>query len=359
MVLFLGLAAGCGAAASGVGEDVEGLDVREMLEAETFDVTMEAVERCELLPFTVMTFNGGTTDSINHDLDEQSGEGDGYSNLLAEINASQFSNNLAWKPAEEALAAFIELKKPAIVGFQEIFVEDWCADVEVDLELPFVCRDWVQGDAYQVQRLLGADYQIACAIGHPDNCVGVRKDFGFIQGCAGDFCLEGIYGLAPPSGCTSGARVGTIHVELCDGKVLSVVDVHAVSSLTEANMACRTEHFRQIFEDRGDGVPAADGFLNLVFGDMNMDPFLFIPDDPSAVYWNEWVGGDKPFHYLSSDSALGTATHVTTMRLDHVVSDRLEGSCVVAGMTEGVPPVMETSYFDHRPVVCEVVGLRL
>ena len=38
--------------------------------------------------------------------------------------------------------------------------------------------------------------------------------------------------------------------------------------------------------------------------------------------------------------------------IDHVVSDKLNGSCWTAGVTSGHPPVSSTEYFDHKPGVC-------
>jgi hypothetical protein len=304
--------------------------------------------------FTVMTFNAGTTDSMNHDIDEVNGGGDGYTAAMAEVNAREYSNNLAWGPAERAIAQFIAQRRPEIAGFQETFADVWCEEVHVDPLLDFACRDYHLGRRDQVARICGEDYQVACTESHRDNCVCVRKDFGHILGCDADYCPAGLAGLPPPSGCTKGARVGTIQIERCDGSLITVVNVHAIASLTEKNMACRVDQFKQIFQDRGDGVPAAHGDVNIVFGDMNMDPFLFIPDDPSAVYWNQWVGEGRPFRYLSADSAGGTPTHVTTMRIDHVISDVLRGHCEVPGETPGVSPVMDSMYFDHRPVVCTV-----
>jgi len=119
-------------------------------------------------------------------------------------------------------------------------------------------------------------------------------------------------------------------------------------------MACRKSHFEQIFVDRGDGVPAANGRYNIVGGDMNTDPFLMADGDPSARFWNLHVGAGKEFHYVSSGDASGPPTLSSLFHIDHIISDSATGSCVVAGQSAGVAHVMETSYWDHRPVICDV-----
>jgi len=303
-----------------------------------------------------MTFNVGTTNNVLHGRDEEEGEGDGYTDAHAEENAAKYSNNLAWNPAEKALTEFIAVHKPAVVAFQELYYDPWCEDIEVDPLFDFVCNDYSAGAPLQIERLLGEEYFVACAGGHPDNCVGVRKDFGVLSECPeAGVCIEGLAGMPPPSGCTSGSRVGTALLRLPDGRELAVVNAHTVAGMTDNNMACRKEHFQQIFEDRGDGKPAAYGEANLIMGDMNTDPFLLAGADPSATYFASQVGPGKKFHFVSSDGADGPDTHVTPMKLDHVISDALVGACVVAGVTEGSALPMKTSYWDHKPVICDVM----
>jgi len=181
------------------------------------------------------------------------------------------------------------------------------------------------------------------------------RSFGSIAGCPAEGpCDANLDGLPPPSGCTNGARVATAVIELTDGRLLHAVDIHTVAGVSDEDMACRAEQFTQAFVDRGDGKPAAFGAANIVAGDMNMDPFLWAGLDPSADVWNEHVGEGKPFHYISSDDPDGTPTIATLFRIDHVVSDTLAGSCVVVGATAGVPAVLATSYWDHRPLLCDV-----
>lgn len=314
--------------------------------------------------FTIMTFNVGTTEWMPHEDDP-----DGYSSELASLQSSFFGNNLAWMPAAEGVRRLIDQYRPDVVAFQELYFDGDCATdcpkllqkdpdqyaVACDSDA-FPCQGWTPTGDITVRRVLGPDYAIACAPGHPDNCVGVRHDFGTLAGCTDGPCLDGLDGMPPPNGCTKGARVATAVVQVHEGPELTVVDVHTTAG---TNIECRKAQFQQVFEDRGDGKPAAFGVDNLVLGDMNIDPFdaSQAKYDASARYWNDQVGDDKPFRYLSSSGASGPYTHPFTMtRLDHVISDTLAGSCVVLGVSEGTtaPLSTDSTFFDHRPVFCTV-----
>ncbi len=304
----------------------------------------------EALTFRALTFNAGTTTHLPHGDAE-----DGYTDEDAAIAADQYSNNLSWNPAEAGLAAFLADEQPEVAIFQELFFDPWCEEIEVDPDLDFVCQEYAADGPLQIERLLGDDYQVACAVGHPDNCVGVLRSFATLRGCPAEgACLEGLEGLAPPDGCTSGARVGGVVLDLPDGRAFTVVDIHASAGLSEDDMACRVAQFFQLFEDRGDGEPVASGEINLVAGDINTDPFALAAADPSAEYWTGFVGEGLPFGYLSSSGDEGPATHVTGLRIDQVISDGLSGECEVVG-TGGAPgPLLDAVYWDHTPVLCQV-----
>jgi len=296
-----------------------------------------------------MTFNAGTTTHLPHGDPE-----DGYTDEMAEAASDLYSNNLSWTPAEEGLAAFLADEQPEIAIFQELFFDPWCEEIEVDPDLDFVCQDYAADRPLQIERLLGEAYQVACATGHPDNCVGVLRSFGDLRGCPDEgLCLEGLDGMAPPSGCTAGARVGGVPLDLPDGRTITVVDVHASAGLSEDDMMCRVEQFTQVFEDRGDGAPAASGAVNLVAGDINTDPFVLADADPSAAYWAGFVGEGKPFGYLSARDEEGPPTHVTGLRIDQVIADGLTGDCEVIGSGGAPGPLLDAVYWDHAPVLCE------
>ena len=326
-----------------VGVDSSAADVGPSPEDVSADLPVTPLE------FVVVTINVGTTTFLSHDVGD-----DGYTQEMADIASEQYANNLSWRPAEEAMVAFLAELQPHIVAFQELYYDPWCDNTPVDPELDFVCKDYTPGGPLQIERLLGADYRIACAAGHVDNCVGVRRDFGSLRGCPGDgVCLDGLKGT-PAGDCSKGARVGRVEVDLPDGRSLVVVDVHANAGFDERDMQCRVQQFGQVFVDAGDGQPAASGEANLVMGDMNTDPFLLMDTDPSAVFWSEHVGEGRRFQYISASDLEGPPSQVGLFHLDHVVSDVVTGSCVVAGVSEGVPAVMDALYWDHSPVVCDV-----
>lgn len=306
----------------------------------------------DALTFRVMTMNIGTTVGLPHDLGESDGRGDGYTAVMAAVADTYYGNGLSWNPAEAALTAFLARERPTVVVFQEGFFDRDCESIPVDPELDFVCRDYSPERPLQIERLLGPDYQTACADGQDDNCLGVLRDFATIEGCPTDaVCLGGLTGQPVPD-CGHGARIGRAELALRDGRRLVVVNVHGTSGIGEGDQACRAGQFAQIFVDRGDGRPAADGDHNLVMGDLNTDPVLFDGADASVAVWRAWVGRGRPFHYISSPGE--PKTYAGAVSIDHVVSDTLQGSCVVPGATGGVPPVLDAVYWDHKPVLCDV-----
>lgn len=302
------------------------------------------------LELRVMTFNIGTTQGLDHD-----GGDDAYTGEDAARADAWYGNGLSWRPAEQALSAFLATERPDVVVFQEGFYDPWCAEMPVEQRVEhFICSDWSPGDPLQIERLLGEDYQVACAPGQEDNCAGVRLDFGAVRGCDGPgFCEGALDGLETPGDCGRGARVSALTVDRPDGRALTVVDLHGTSGMGADDQACRVAQLTQVFEDRGDGRPAADGAANLVMGDLNTDPFALAGVDPSATFWAERVGEGLPFHYLSSSDDDGPRTYLGLTRIDHVASDTLEGDCKVPGATEGVPPVLDAVYWDHKPVLCD------
>jgi hypothetical protein len=101
-------------------------------------------------------------------------------------------------------------------------------------------------------------------------------------------------------------------------------------------------------------MPAARGERNVVLGDLNTDPIRAVDFDPSAQEWSQHVGAGKPFHYITAAGVDATPSYAGLFNIDHVVSDAFEGSCWVAGITEGHPAVTATVYFDHKPAVCRL-----
>lgn len=56
-----------------------------------------------------------------------------------------------------------------------------------------------------------------------------------------------------------------------------------------------------------------------------------------------------------SDAGPETPSYAGLFDIDHVVSDVFVGSCWIAGLGDGRPPVTEMVYFDHKPVVCRLI----
>ncbi len=302
------------------------------------------------LPIIVMTFNVGTTPGPHHDMGD-----DGYTSQMADIADEYYENSLSWNPAEEALKQYLAELRPAVAVFQENFYDPWCEEIPVDPTLDFVCKDYTPQRPTQLERLFGPDYQVACSEDHPDNCGVVRRDFGLFAGCGEKpFCLDGFFGMAPPSDCTGRARAWSIVINRANGEDWTLVNIHGSSGFERDVRLCRADQFRQIFEDRGDGAPLANGETNLVMGDINTDPFLAPIIDPSARVWNQYVGQGLPFDYISADRIGIDPSYALILHIDHVVSDILTGSCVVPGVTEGLPPILDAIYFDHKPIVCQI-----
>ncbi|MEM9190710.1 MAG: hypothetical protein AAGF12_16110 [Myxococcota bacterium] len=294
--------------------------------------------------FTAVTFNTGTTDGLGHDDPPD----DGYTSTDAETSDQYYGNGLAWNPAIDATRTFFAELRPEVVVFQEIFGGD-CGVVPPEGRSGFVCENAEAMDVSVAERVLGADYQIACHLGKPDKCAAVRRDFGSFRGCGEAHCLEGLAG-APIDGCGSGSRIGRGVIDLTDGGSITVVNIHGTSGFEADEQACRVAQFEQVFVDL-DGSPAANGNANLVLGDLNTDPARLRDGDPSALRFTDFVGEGKAFQFISDGSPIADPTYAGLLNIDHVVSDAFRGSCRTGEVTDAV-------YFDHVPIVCAVGGDR-
>lgn len=303
------------------------------------------------LDLVVVTFNTGTTQGLAHDDPPD----DGYTSAHADISDMYYGDGLAWLPAVAGATAFLTAVKPDIVGFQEIFYAEDCATIPVEAHADFYCETWSPGTPTVASAIVGLGYQVACHPGKSDKCVAIKKTFGSLRGCTSDFCLEGLAGTTV-TGCGMGARVARGVVDLVDGRELTIVNIHGSSGFTFDDKTCRGKQFDQVFVDLGDGEPAANGDVNLVFGDLNTDPVRLATTDLSAARFSEFAGDDKVFQFISAVAADAPASYQGQANIDHVVSDRLTGDCWIAGLTDGHPAVLDATYFDHKPVVCAVQG---
>lgn len=301
-----------------------------------------------------VTFNTGTTDGLSHD----AAPDDGYSSADAVISDTHYGNGLSWVPAVEAATAFFTDLQPDLVAFQEIFYSGDCAVVPPEAQAGFVCESWAEGDPTVANVIVGMGYQVACNLEKPDKCIAVRRAFGTFRGCDGDLCLDHLDGARVPD-CGGGSRVGRGVVDLVGGGELTVVNVHGSSGFSVDDMACRIQQFDQVFVDLGDGSgePAANGAVNIILGDLNTDPVRIADGDTSAARFAEFVGEGRAFDFINDTGPMAEPTYAL-FNIDHVVSDAFTGACEVPGVTEGVPAILDATYFDHRPIVCQLGGDR-
>ena len=303
----------------------------------------------EPAPVVVVTFNTGTTESMGHDAPPD----DGYTSAHAAISDEWYGDGLAWLPAVHAARAWLEQVQPDVVAFQEIFWSQECVGLPVEAKHDFVCEQWVEGDPTVAQVILGDGWQVACHPGKPDKCAAVHERLGTFAGCDGDLCLEGLTGFGVPD-CGSGARVARGLIERIDGSDLTLVSVHGSSGISSEDEGCRTRQVEQVFVDLGDGEPGANGAKNLVMGDFNTDPGRWIGSDPSAARWTDFAGDGLDFHFVTDVGPDAVPSYADLVNIDHVISDTLAGDCWIAGLS-GEPSVTDAVYFDHQPVVCEVL----
>ena len=296
--------------------------------------------------FVAVTFNSGTSESMGHDLPPD----DGYTSAHAKLSDQYYGDGLAWTKAVDATKAFFAQVDPDVVVFQEVFYSEECATIPATAHKDFVCETWKPGDPTVAQVVLGLGWQVMCHPGKPDKCAAVNKRFGSFRGCSSDFCLEGLDGYTV-NGCGNGARIGRGLIDLVGGGTLTLVNVHGSSGITGDDQDCRVKQFEQVFVDLGDGQPGAGGTRNLVMGDLNTDPGRMALLDKSAKRWNNFVGPGKTFHFVSDVGLQAIPTYAGLFNIDHAASDLLTGSCWSAG-TAGHPPVIQATYFDHKPLVC-------
>ncbi|HNU67818.1 MAG TPA: hypothetical protein PLC24_05050 [Myxococcota bacterium] len=361
LCILVGMAAGC--ASDPFGTDFSGIEAADVdgIDDATADShaghdhvsDMQTDQTSGDIPATIppirlMTFNTGTSEA-NGKADPD----DRYTEWHASQSDEYYGDGLAWMPAIEAAKDFIDAKAPDIIAFQEIFHSAECADIPLESRTDFICTDWRPGDPTVASIITGDDYQVMCNPGKPDKCSAVRKSFGRFRGCDDDFCLEGMTGCTVDT-CGKGARIGRATIELNGGGEINLVSVHASSGFKEDEMQCRAWQFEQIFVDMCGAGPGATGDVSVVMGDFNTDPGRAVIFDPSAARLLDFVGVDKEFHFLTEVGEDVAPTYGGVGNIDHVVSNILEGSCWAAGVTEGHPPVIVDTVFDHVPIVCDV-----
>lgn len=296
--------------------------------------------------FTVVTFNTGG-----------SARGDGADNAgfgatQAELSDEWYGNGIAWSTFVDDAARWFEDHPADLVAFQEIFDVSRCSEIPDDAREGFVCETYAEGDPGVPQRLLGDGWQIACHPGKADKCIAVRRTFGTIRGCDDAWCPDAARG-AVIFGCSSGARVASVTLDLAQGGELTVINVHGTSGFRPEEQACRVQQIEHIFDGIGDDAPLASGRRHLILGDFNTDPARMLDGDASARLWREYVGEGHPFHWITPDDADTPGTYGGLFTIDHVVSDAAVGTCA-APPRDGDGAVMPWTFFDHRPWRCEL-----
>lgn len=297
----------------------------------------------------VLTFNTGTTGGARHDLPPD----DGYGSAQANLCDQYYGNGLSWVPVMDDTRDFLARTDPDVVVFQEIFHPEECANIPMSAYPGFYCETWSSGQPTVAQYVLGPNWQVMCNLGKPDKCAAVHRRVGTFQGCSLDFCIEGMAGGRVPN-CGGGSRVGRGVIDLVDGRTVTLVNFHGSSGVTGSDQACREAQVEQVFIDLGDGQPGANGLRNLIMGDLNADPVRQALIDSSARRWGDFVGDTLAFHFISDVGRNAAPTYASFFNIDHVISDVFVGSCFVPGVTMGQPEVSMITFFDHKPIVCDI-----
>lgn len=291
--------------------------------------------------FRTVTFNTGTP-QCSRAPDAK------YSCDDADTSSAWYGTGLAHLGLMADVRAFFDGLDADIVAIQEIFHAPNCLEIPEAHHPGFICEQWQPGDETVITRVLGPDYQVACHRGRPDKCLAVRTDVGRFRGCNDRFCPDLLAGGITEE-CGGGTRIGRGVIDLANGEVLTVVNVHGTSGATLEDQNCRVEQFEQVFVDirDGSGMPAANGLRNVVLGDLNTDPGRLTLIDASARTWNAFVGEGRAFVQISETGLLARPTYANLLNIDHVASDAFDGDCFA-----GVPT--ETTAFDHVPIVCDL-----
>lgn len=272
----------------------------------------------------------------------------GYGPAQAAAADRWYGNGLAWPPVMRDVRNFLDAVNADIVGLQEVFHSDHCADIPPSARDGFVCEAWQPGDPTVAQRILGEGYQVACHPGKPDKCLAVHRRLGHIAGCEVAFCLRGLEGLDDDR-CGSGNRVAAATVRLMQGGMLRVVHVHGTSGLTLTDSRCRLGQIEAIFADGG----AAPGF-GVVLGDFNTDPGRVTWLDPAARALRRSARPPGHYRFMTDVGLLVRPTFLSFLNIDHVLAAGMSGECWYAGRTPDTAPVSDLVYLDHTAVVCDL-----
>ncbi|RMH35304.1 MAG: endonuclease/exonuclease/phosphatase family protein [Gammaproteobacteria bacterium] len=279
----------------------------------------------------------------------------GYSVLTANvgnlnIGCRKYLNNLCYLDVEERISQSIRKLRPDIVTLQEIMAPWQCADVQ-ERNPKKVCH--YEQLVAQARRLLGDDYTIVCDMRGHFTCIGVHVDIGEVLGCEkGSYCPTARTGHAL-DGCDNGFTVSAATVRTNDNLVFDVVNAHLQSTSAQ----CREKMLKLTFDGNENSPPLIQEEKVLIMGDFNFDPWRD-HDDISVIKWQSYMGRGwrgTPLRYHSG-AVETTPPRFTSYLLwrgktvDLVVSNFLDGTCVVLGETPGTHRLDGSRGMDHRGV---------
>ena len=282
----------------------------------------------------------------------------------------EYHFNLCIKSVEERIGKSIAKLSPDIIALQEVTDPRQCKGF-VERDKAKVCYKYREQDPfYQVRRLVGPDYSIACDARNGFECIAVRVGVGVIEGCPqGQLCPSLARVDQPDSACDGGFTVSAVTVVLhANGMRIGIVNAHPqsndVASLkkekAQCQTACRERALRQIFETVDGQPPLAQEDRNLILGDINIDPFR--DDDASIQLWKQYVGAyseGKPYYYHSGPAEHNPPYYTSFLpwkkrTLDHMVSNFAKGTCITLGEAPGTERLDGGKGTDHRALFCEL-----
>ncbi len=273
-----------------------------------------------------------------------------YSVMTANVgNGDLACKTYNWKlcrvEIEEKLAAHLEEIKPDIIGLQEV-LPTWLCDAQQETNLQKVCA--FKQDVPQVRRLLGDEYTIVCEPRSQYDCVAVSTKIGLIKDCElGGFCLNARTARVK-EGCDPGFAIFAVTVELNDGTVFDLANMHPAARSDE----CRADMLTQAY--LGD-EPILINKQVILLGDFNFDPWR--SNDQSSTVWNNfvqqgWAGAPLVYHsgIAESNPPRFTFSFFIRRSFDNILSNFAQGTGVIMGATPGTSRLDGGSGNDHRAV---------
>lgn len=263
---------------------------------------------------------------------------------------------------EAFLGERIRAREADIVLLQEVLPPNQC-ETFTETNPARTCSPALE-PAAAAKRILGPDYSVACDANHHVECIGVRVDFGTIEGVApGGFALTGaettelpgppcdfIKGECEGNGenCDVESSVSTVLVQTATGP-LRVIHGHP----SAIGPTCLQKQLQQTF-DFLDEHPA------IVGGDWNFDPSR-LRDVVATAIWSNQVGEGRRLRSHAPHGhacRLGRTSVGQDASLDRVLSDFALGTC-----TTWAKPRLDDGYdfttldggrADHYAVECDL-----